>query len=70
MSKYVTNQGCVMCGKIEVGLTTLTIGKHHHHICYDCMTRLSLDIADYAIMNLSKEISEHGYELELRMKNG
>ena len=70
MSKYVTNQGCAMCGKHEVGLATLTIGKHHHHICYDCMTKLSLDIVDYAIFNLSKEISDYGYKLTLEMKNG
>ena len=70
MSKYVTNQGCTMCGKHEVGLATLTIGKHHHHICYDCMTKLSLDIVEYAIFNLSKEISDCGYKLTLAPKDG
>lgn len=70
MSKYVINQGCCMCGKHEVGLVTMTVGKTKHHLCYDCMTKFALDIADYAIMNLSNEISEYGYKLTLEMKNG
>ena len=65
MSKYISNQSCQMCRQIEKGLTKMQIGNTTHHICYDCMANLTLDMIEFAVHNLSKEIASKGYEIEL-----
>lgn len=65
MSKFVINQSCNICNKIEKALTTMTVGKTKHHICYDCMAIFALDVADFAIINLNEEMRKKGYVLTI-----
>lgn len=65
MSKYAINKRCDMCNEIEVGLTELTIGNIKHHICYNCMADLVVDIVNFARANLQDEIRNLGYDINI-----
>ena len=73
MSKYVANQSCKLCHKIEKALCTMTVGDTKHHICYDCMPHFVLDLVEFAEHNLREEMSNLGVEIkveEIDKRNG
>ena len=55
MSQFAINKGCDMCYKIEKGLVELTIGRTKHHLCYDCMLNLCLDLEEFRKGNYNDE---------------
>lgn len=63
MSRFILNKSCEMCGKIEVGLTEMRVGKTKHYLCYDCMTVFAFDVVEYAAYNLRSEFEEKGYTI-------
>ena len=63
MSKFISNHSCDMCGKIEVGLTEMRVGKTKHHLCYNCITVFAFDVIEFASHNLNKEFEEKGYTI-------
>lgn len=66
MSKYVINQKCDMCKKIEKSLCRINVGDIDHMICYDCMAELTLDLARFADMNLETELRQMGVKIEVK----
>lgn len=70
MSQFITNKPCDMCGKIEVSLTEMTVGKTKHHLCYKCITIFAFDIVEYAAHNLRTEFEQQGYTFEFDNNGG
>ena len=66
MSLYVKNQACDMCNAIEKGLCRVNVGKIDHMICYDCMAKLTLDLARFADINLETELRQMGVKIEVK----
>lgn len=64
MSRFISNKSCEMCRKIEVGLVEMKVGQTTHHLCYNCMTEFSFDVAEYAAHNLRNEFESKGYTIE------
>ena len=60
MSAFIINKSCEMCGKNEVGLTEMTVGKSKHYLCYPCMAKFATDVLSYAKFNLTENIDEYG----------
>ena len=63
MSKFIVNQSCDMCHKIELGLVKMTIGNTEHHLCYKCMTIFTFDVVEFASHNLREEFTQEGYTI-------
>ena len=55
MSLYVRNQRCDMCGHIEKALCRINVGRIDHMICYDCLAKLTVDLVEFASLNLNIE---------------
>lgn len=70
MSKFISNKSCDMCGKIEIGLTEMRVGKTKHHLCYNCITVFAFDIMEYAACNLKTEFEEKGYTIDFDNDGG
>lgn len=70
MSRFITNKGCDMCHKIEVGLTKMRIGKKKVHLCYNCITVFAFDVIEYASHNLRNEFEEKGYTFDIDNNGG
>lgn len=70
MSEFITNKSCDMCRKIEVGLTEMKIGPSKHHLCYNCISTLALDIIEFASHNLRNEIEAKGYTITKTNEQG
>lgn len=66
MSLYVKNQSCDICNAIEKGLCRLNVGNIDHMICYDCMAKLTLDLANFADMNLETELKKMGKKIQVK----
>ena len=64
MSRFISNKSCDKCGKIEVGLTEMRVGKTNHYLCYDCMTVFAFDVVEFAAHNLRNEFEAKGYTID------
>ena len=60
MSQCIRNKSCEICGRIEVGLVEMNVGKTKHYLCYPCMANFASDVLDYARMNLTEKVNEYG----------
>lgn len=60
MSSFITNKGCEMCHKIEVGLTEMRVGSTKHYLCYPCMANFATDVLEFANNNLTKHTDDFG----------
>lgn len=60
MSQWIRNKSCEICGRIEVGLVEMNVGKTKHYLCYPCMADFASDVLDYARMNLTEKVNEYG----------
>ena len=60
MSQWIRNKSCEICGRIEVGLVEMNVGKTKHYLCYPCMANFASDVLDYARMNLTDKVNEYG----------
>ena len=63
MSRFISNKSCDMCHKIELGLTEMTLGNTKHYLCYDCLAKLTLDMVEFASMNLENEFKRLGFAI-------
>lgn len=66
MSLYVRNQQCDMCRSIEKALCRVNVGKIDHMICYDCMAKLTIDLVEFASMNLNSELKQMNVKIEMK----
>lgn len=55
MSHFIRNKSCELCGRIEVGLVEMDVGRTKHYLCYPCMARFATDVINYAKMNLTEK---------------
>ena len=69
MSQRIINKSCEICGRIEVGLVEMNVGKTKHYLCYPCMANFATDVLDYARMNLTKKVNECGNTYFIDEKN-
>lgn len=69
MSLYARNQQCDMCRNTGKSLCRINVGKIDHMICYDCMTKLIIDLVEFANMNLNDELNQMGVEIEMKKIN-
>ena len=60
MSQCIRNKSCEICGRIEVGLAEMSVGKTKHYLCYSCKANFASDVLDYARMNLTEKVNEYG----------
>lgn len=60
MSQWIRNKSCDICGRIEIGLVEMNVGKTMHYLCYPCMANFASNVLDYARMNLTEKVNEYG----------
>ena len=66
MSQWIRNKSCEICGRIEVGLVEMNVGKTKHYLCYPCMADFLSDINHFSgikLIDMNCHKTPHGFAI-------
>lgn len=55
MSLYVKSRKCDLCGKNNIPMMEMTVGKTNHYLCYPCMYDFGKDVGRFVSENFTEE---------------